>query len=178
MTRRDRGTTVTQLLVVLAIVSAALGVAAGLMAEAQRRALVETSRVLDMPVPVAVRQLKADVMAAADVAPATCIQPEPIKSSMVLLWPGGRRVTYELSGGHLLRKLDDPPGERMVLDSVRGFRWKCSPGTKTLLWIELTYESARLGGPEVEQGRRLFVRREAESQVFEIALRGAGGRRW
>ena len=168
----------TELLVALAIVSAAVGVAAGVMAEAQRRALTETSRILDMPVSIALRQIKTDASAAADVAPATCIQPEPIESPMILFWPVGRRITYELSGAQLLRKLDDSPGERMVLDGVRGFRWQCRPGTKTLVWIELTYERTRLGGPEVEDGRRIFAHRETQSQVLEIALRGTGGRRW
>jgi hypothetical protein len=160
-------------MVALAVVSFALAAAAGLMVEAGRRALVEQARMLEADVPIALRHLEIDVTAAAS-GSGESERGEPL----TLARPAGPEVVYELSGTSLLRKTSDPAGERVALDGVRRFGWQWISGRKPGVVIELEYERIRTFGPDVEDGRRVFVSRDVERRTLELTLRGGGGVGW
>lgn len=160
-------------MVALAIVSFALGIAAGLMVEAGRRSLVERGRMLEADVPIALRQLEIDVTAAAS-GSGSSERGEP----MALAWPSGVTVTYDLTGARLWRAVSDPEGRRVVLDGVRRFDWRWLDGEKPAVAVELELERIRPRGPDVEGGRRLDVPRGVERRDLELTLRGGGGVGW
>lgn len=170
---RRSGVSVLELLVALAIVSFALGIAASLMAEAERRALVEHGRLLEIVAPIALRQLEIDVTAAA-VGSGNPALGEPL----TLVSPSGLELAYALSGTNLWRRVTDPAGQRVLLDGVRSFRWRWLGGRKPAVVIEIEYERIRPFGPEVEDGLRVFVPRGVERRRLELTLRGGGGVGW
>lgn len=167
------GFSILELLVVLVIVSLALAVAAHLMIESQRRAVIEQRRALDPVVPIALRQLRADVTAAAG-GSGRAEHDEPL----TLALPSGGVVRYQLTGGELVRTVSASPGQRVALQDVTGFTWQWLGGDKPLVRIDLEYRATRSTGPEAAAGRRLFVPRGIERRTLYLTLRGGGGVGW
>ena len=159
---------------VLLIVFVALLIATRLMIEAQRRSVIELHRALDPAVPIALKQLRGDVTAASG-GTGVAFLGDPL----TLYLPSGVEITYELSGGELLRKVSDPPGQRVLLTGVHGFQWWWLPSARRpLVNIEVTYEKTRRAGPEVADGQQVFVPRGVETQTLVLTLRGRGRRGW
>lgn len=172
-TTRRAGFSILELLVVLAIVSAALAIAARLMLEAQRRSLIEQRRAFDSAVPLVLEQLRIDVASAVD-GSGDASRGDPL----TLTLPSGVVIGYRLAGDELVRTYSDPAGERLALRDVRGFQWRWLGGDKPLVVIELEYATTRSSGPEVEAGYRVFVPRGVERRTLYLTLRGGGGVGW
>lgn len=171
--RRRAGFSILELLIVLAIVSAALAIAGRLLLEAQRRSLIEERRALDSAVPIALKQLRLDVTAAAGGSgDAGLGQP------LTLTLPSGDRIAYRLADGDLVRAFSDPAGERVALRDVSDFRWRWLGGERPLVRIEVEYETTRSSGPQAAAGLRVDVPRGRERRTLYLTLRGGGGVGW
>jgi len=172
-TVQHAGFSILELLVVLAIVSAALAIAARLMLEAQRRSVIEQRRAYDVAVPLALEQLRLDVTAAAG-GSGDAGRGEPL----TLTLPSGVVIGYQLADGELVRTYSDPAGQRVALREVSDFRWQWLGGDKPLVVIELAYAATRSSGPEAIGGRRVVVPRGLERRTLSLTLRGGGGVGW
>ncbi len=172
------GFTVLELMVSLLIVSLAVAIAAHLMAEAQRRSVIEQRRALETAVPIALKQLRADVSAALD-GGGSALRGEPLE----LVLPSGLIVSYEQSGDQLVRRTSDPVGQRVLLDGVTSFSWRWPGGLgipldddRQLLKIDVEYLRTRRSGPQVAGGARVTAPQEVEQQTLWVMLRGGGSR--
>lgn len=179
-TRRSRagrlragGFSILELVIALAVVSAALTIAAALVADAQRRSLTEQSRLVDPDVSLALRQLQNDVRRAST-GGGDVLREEPL----TLRWPDGVRIDYELVGTDLRRTMSEPEGERVVLTGVGAFVWLWLPTDKPSMVIEVQVETTRLPGAAATGGRRNFVNRGTDTRRLVLTLRGGGGVGW
>lgn len=203
--RRDSGTTLLELLIVMVIVSAALSIAAGVMIEAQERSVFEKSRLMDPAIPVGLQQLKADTLAATligcprslleefaackpwpvNMTPAVfevCnpSQDEPLKLHM----PGTTTtIEYYLEGEDLWRSMVALEGDveqeekRIVAVGMKSFKC-CFPPVGEILRVDLQYEMGRPGGARVVNGQRNWTPQRIEQRTLLLNSRGKGGTGW
>ncbi len=179
---RQAGFSILELFAILLIVSLATAIAALLMAEAQRRSVIEHRRALEATVPTALKQLRADVSAAVS-ASGNPREGEPLK----LVLPSGLEIFYELTDDRIVRRLSKPAGQRTLLDGVTSFSWECLSGVKCLckpelpkpfLEIEVEYLRTRGSKALVVGGERVPTTREVRQQTLYVVLRGGGGVGW
>ncbi len=176
---RQAGFSILELFAILLIVSLATAIAALLMAEAQRRSVIEHRRALEATVPTALKQLRADVSAAVS-ASGNPREGEPLK----LVLPSGLEIFYELTDDRIVRRLSEPAGERTLLDGVTSFSWSWAGGPgipiggKPLLAIEVEYLRTHGSNALVAGGQRAVTTREVEQQTLYVVLRGGGGVGW
>ncbi len=176
---REAGFTVLELIVSLLIVSLAVAIAAHLMAEAQRRSVIEQRRALEAAVPIALEQLRADVSAAAG-GSGSSQKGEPLR----LVLPSGLVIFYEKSGDQIIRRISEPAGQRVLLDGVTKLSWGWVGGAgiplggRPLLAIEVEYLRTRATGPLVAGGVRVTAPQGVERQTFWVMMRGGGGDGW
>lgn len=168
--RRESGFTIVEALIALIIVSVAMIAAARLLLESQNRSVLEQSRVTDPAIPLALQRLKADVAAAASFA-GDWQEAEPL----LLILPG-TTVTYEFSGGNLLRWVDTDP--QVLISGVTRFDWSPHGGGSGLLHLEVEYEVGDFGGAIAKYGQRLPSPKRMEQQTLILRLRGGGGVGW
>ncbi len=151
--RAERGFSLLELMIAVALMIVALALANELLIESQRRLAIGARAQLEPDDSLALRLLRDDLRAAAPIAgwsgPLDCRRPE-------------LTARWELTGETLQRRtfdLDDVDrGARAMLDRVVAFRWR-----------SIASPSSSGGGVEVE-----IVRRRLEPG---IALR-AGSARW
>jgi prepilin-type N-terminal cleavage/methylation domain-containing protein len=169
-----RGTTLLELLVVLALLSLVVLVAAELVTHSIRL-LGATGRAVRNPLTVQVNErLRRDVQEAGGV-----LTVEDMWSSgpFELQARSGDMIQYRVVAGELLRRTVNPGGveERVLLRGVTSWWWRSpAPGV-----VDLNY--GILVGPPPERHSAVEVGsgRERRIENLRFAVRGAGGgRRW
>jgi len=173
--RRRAGFSILELLIALAIVSAALAIAAHLMLEAQRRAAIEQRRAFDSAVAIALYQMRLDVTSATSGS-----GDAKLGEPLTLTLPSGDQIAYQLAvGGDLVRVLSNPAGQRVALRDVSVFQWTWLGGVdRPLVKVDVAYETTRSSGPRVAEGLRVDVPRGVEQRTLHLTLRGGGGVGW
>ena len=169
-----RGTTLLELLIVLALLSLVVLVAAELVTHSIRL-LGATGRAVRNPLTVQVNErLRRDVQEAAGV-----LTFEDLWSNgpLELRARSGDMIQYRVVGGELLRRTVNPGGvdERVLLRGVTSWWWRSPvPGV-----VDLNY--GILVGPPPERHSAVEVGsgRQRRIENLRFAVRGAGGgRQW
>ncbi len=174
----DRGSTLVELLVSLALISIAVLAATALIVQSIK-VFDSLGRSMSDPETVIARSwICKDVHSARSIEGATGTWSD---SELVLATGDGGAVTYALDGGRLLRRVVDRHGAetdtRTVLHGLAEWRWRVA-GSR-VIEVELVVPShldpvtaALVGDP----GRRAEVSLRRETLV--LALRGGGGSSW
>ena len=172
----NRGTSLVELLVVLALLSTMVLVAAQLVVDSMRL-LDATGRAVQNPLVVHVTsRLRNDVQEAAALQNAEWSWSE---DPLILINHDGSRVTLGREGGNLVRErsgaVGAPDEQRVILRGVTGWWWR-SP-VAGVVDINITY----LVNPEPERlvSRDLAYGLDRRKENLRFAIRGGGGgTRW
>ncbi len=125
-----------ELLISFAILLIAMTLAGRLLLESQARMAHSARRALEPAAQLALKQIRADVRAAAGVG-----SPDHLWSwqPLVLVGHPAGAVVYRRSGSELVREVGG--GRRPVMRSVSVFRWRLSQGApRPLVEIELSHQ--------------------------------------
>jgi prepilin-type N-terminal cleavage/methylation domain-containing protein len=175
-TAARRGTSLVELLVVLALLSVMVLVAAQLVVHSMRL-LDATARAVRNPLVVHVcSRLRHDVQEAA------ALQWEEwswTDDPLVLIHPDGSRVRFELEGENLVRERTGVVGEAsdqsVILRGVTSWWWRCP--TAGVVDLNITYLVNP--APERHVSRDPGYGLERSKENLRFALRGGGdGTRW
>lgn len=172
----NRGTSLAELLVVLALLSVMVLVAAQLVVHSIQL-LDATGRAVRNPLVVHVTsRLRRDVQEAAAVQNAEWSWSE---DPLVLIHHDGSRVRVELEGGNLVREktgvMGEPGDQRVILRGVTGWWWR-SPFAG-VVDINITYLVNP--SPERHVSRDPGYGLERRKENLRFAIRGSGGgTRW
>lgn len=174
--RSDRGTTLVELLVVLALVSAMVLVAADLVVHSIKL-LGATGRSVRNPLVVHVTgRLRNDIQAAAGVR-----NPEEswADTPLEIRTRNNRILRFEVVDGNLMRRSIGIDGnledERLLLRGITAWWWQTPvPGVVDLRVGYLIYP-----GTETQASRDVGYAKERRTENLRFAIRGYGGtRRW
>ena len=179
-TAKAGGFTVLELLISFAILLTATLIAGRLMLEAQARMAHSARRALEPVADIALKQIRADVRAAARVP---AFDNEWSWEPLVLLGHPAGTVTYERMGTDLVRTVDaggaSEPVERLVLQGVSIWRWRLSPGVPSpLVEIELGRREIPRFALLAAAGQREAPNPVTRSRLLAISLRQAGRTGW
>jgi len=170
--RRGRGTSLVELLVVLALLSTMVLVAAQLVVHSIQL-LDATGRAVRNPLVVHVTsRLRRDVQEAAALQKSEWSwSDEPL----VLVNHDGSRVRVEFEDGNLVREktggFTEPDGRRVILRGVTGWWWRCPRAGVVDLNITYLVNPA----PERQVSRDLGHGLERRKENLRFAIRGGGG---
>jgi hypothetical protein len=171
-----RGTSLVELLVVLALLSVMVLVAAQLVVHSMQL-LGATGRAVRNPLVVHVTsRLRHDIQEAA------AVQTEEWSWSedpLVLLNHDGTRVRVEFDGGNLMRErtggLEGPDDRRIILRGVTAWWWRCP--TEGVVDLNITFLANP--APERQVSREPGYGLERRKENLRFAIRGGGGgTRW
>jgi len=174
--RTQRGYTLTEALVVLALISMAV-MASGPLWDETQVVLKRAGEALRQPgFGLAEARLRADVQGAGVLGAA---RPDWTPEPLLLRWPAGDGVRYEVHEGRLERfQLDGSGGvvtHRVVVLGVSSWQWRAA--SSRLVDIEVTHAvtaEIRTAGPTVPGESGKVARR---TERLRFALRGGGGER-
>jgi prepilin-type N-terminal cleavage/methylation domain-containing protein len=173
--RRQRGFTLLEMVVALALFAVAMLLAGQLLGESRRLLVAGARKAQDPLATYVLLRLRSDVQAADRVAEGA---PQGEWSEEALELPGavpGSLVAYERQGEELVRRFEDgadASGRQAWMSRVERFRWR-RLGTK-LVEVELVsrrapgFEDSRLSGRPETPAERVRVDR------LVLAARGSG----
>lgn len=172
MRRHPGGTTLVELLVVLALLSLMVLVAADLIVHSIKL-LGAAGRAARNPLVVQVNErLRRDVQEAAWLLGGEEIWSE---GALVLRGPGGGRLRLAVVDGELVRASEDAGGgaavERVLLRGVTAWWWRSpSPGV-----VDISYTHLAAPPPESNASREPGFELERRTETLRFAIRGGGG---
>jgi prepilin-type N-terminal cleavage/methylation domain-containing protein len=173
---RQRGTSLVELLVVLALLSVMVLVAAQLVVHSMQL-LGATGRAVRNPLVVHVTsRLRHDIQEAAALQSAAWSWSE---DPLVVVNHDGSRVRVQLEGGNLVREktggLGEPADRRVILRGVTGWWWRCPVAGVVDLNITYLVNPA----PERHVSRDSGYGLERRKENLRFTIRGSGGgTRW
>jgi len=171
-TSGSRGTSLVELLVVLALLSVMVLVAAQLVVHSMQL-LDATGRAVRNPLVVHVTsRLRHDVQEAAALQNTEWSWTE---DPLVLINHDGSQVRVELEAGNLVREktggIGEPDGRRVILSGVTGWWWRCPVAGVVDLNITYLVNPA----PERHVSRDPGYGLERRKENLRFAIRGSGG---
>lgn len=177
--RRERGFTLIEALVALAVTCVGLGLAAGLLIESHRMAAQAGLEIKRPAVEGPLTLLRHELQAAAGVARGAsraAIGSGGSRDRLVLVRPGQPPVVYEREGGRLVRRLGEGGEGRTVVPGLVSWRWfQAAPN---LVTVEVVYDGGwGAPGGRVSPRGRIAGPRGWRTRRITAALRGGGARR-
>ncbi len=176
------GFTVLELLISFVILMVATTLAGQLLLESQARMAHSMRRALEPVVPIALKQIRADVRASGHVP---ALDQEWSWEPLVLLDHPAGTVTYERVDSDLVRTVDtgetgsESGGERIVLRSLSIWRWRLSPGSPLpLVEIELGHLETPRFSRLAAAGQREAPYPMTRSHLMAVGPRQAGRTGW
>lgn len=173
---RDRGTTLVELLVVLALMSIMVLVAAELVTQSIRL-LGATGRAVRNPMLVHVEtRLRIDVQEAAGLVAIEDIWSE---DALALLTRTGSFTTFEVNEGTLVRRTFNPGTEEVeehvLIRGIISWWWR-SPAPNV---VDINIGYLLLPPPEKHVSGQVDYTKERRIETLRFAIRGGGGgHRW
>lgn len=182
--RAQRGFSLLEMTVAMAVAAVALAIAVGLIVQSHRMATQAALeiRAPDPEGPLAL--LENEIRAAAAFGAGgwgrAALPPGAdgwSRDRLVLTRGDGSRVLYERDGDRLVRRAGPSEPTRTVVPELRSWRWR--PLGSKLVAVEVVYDrgSRPTGGVVTPRGRRLAERAPPVTHRFVAALRSAGGDR-
>lgn len=172
------GFTVLELLVSFTILVAAMTLAGRLLLESQARMAHSARRALEPALEIALKQLRADVRAAARVP---ALDHAWSWEPLILIGHPAGTVTYERLDGDLVRSVGGGPeaGRRAVMRSVSVWRWRLAPDAPLpLVEIELGHREIPRFALLAAAGQREAPIPVTRSHLLAVSPRQAGRTGW
>jgi prepilin-type N-terminal cleavage/methylation domain-containing protein len=167
----ERGMTLLEILVAVALVSVMVMLACVLITSSMRF-MEATGRSLQNPIEIGARSsLRRDIQGAVGLE---SISPDWCGEPLVLRVPGGKRVEHALDGDRLIRRSFDVDGKEegrhVILRRVARWQWRCATGRTVDIRI-----SVRQRGSRVPDDRLRFARSsEDRTELLRFTMRQPG----
>lgn len=175
------GFTLLELVFSFAILSIAMLIASRLLLESQLRMAHSARRALDPAATIALKQIRADVRASAQV-PRVALADEWNFEPLTLRGHPAGTLRYVKDGSDLVREIQRPGGEvtseRIVMKAVNLWRWRLNPDVRTLVEIELGYRETPRLGLLIAAGQLEAPIPVIRSHLVAVSPRRTGKRGW